>query len=1098
MQQGVSSLDVSVDLIILRSATLEERLVRPADYYCLDDNCDVAKQRYADLVRSLDIDADGQLDNYLQWSGYGSLRDLPLGEPRPGARPMVRSAWSRWLLDILEAHRDFSSATVARLDQCQVDDALLERLDPETGGLFLRIDRSRPQAAVQLHALSVALATRRLRERCGVAMEILEPLALQGLQEHLWRLLNRLVEPVLQRAWRLHCLSEGVPITAICMEKSPNESGAERTFLDWLLLADGYQQLLLSHASLARLVASAVQAWVDDCTEFIVRLGSDRHLIQDALLDGHSLDTVSQIEDGLSDPHCGGRSVKKLWLKNGRGLIYKPRDCGTLTSLQHLLAYVREHSDCSLRAVPPCLSREGYGWVAFVNRSDCASEAEIRIYYERAGELLALLYLLRTNDAHYENVIATAREPLLIDADTVLYPGFYNLAAIRSEVSAADVGLQYCELAIEESVVSSGLLPMWDEIQGLRDAGGFSDFYEASLNYPRRDHQSIPIRAYIREVCRGYRRLSLFFLGPHRQQLLGLLEVFESCITRPLYRSTRTYEILRNQLLKPSRMADGIARSIALERLKANHLREPVCPLAWQIVEEEIRQLHNDDIPAFFVGCADSVLRLPQGAALPLRSGLSIARRRIRDLTRSKIDQHLEQIRACCFFSHNGRPSGFARRPLTRQSPVSMPEDSVNEQLIEAATALAEQLTLRSHRSRRCGASWVGIHVLEQSGCLQLAHAGLSLYSGNAGLLLLYAACAALKLNLGVGPSVCDMVQMTVQPITDLLDQPACVVRFIEFAGLGGVSGIGSLIYSLTCSAGILQSEDLLRQAQSLAAALPIEMITASDCSDVMGGLAGLLLALLALYRQAGDGWVLELCRLCGDRLLANARPVEPGMVAWPSPSGKVLCGMSHGVAGIAMALAELSQVITDPAYCQMAMSAIAFENHCLDPASGHWLDLRGAQPAIMNSWCNGAPGIGLARLAMYRAFAVEPLLSDLDRAISLVQQDVDDSVDQLCCGLMGQGELLLTAGLWSGRQELVDQARELAIRVLDRSGKRRQFRLLQGLRPDLSMPGFFQGTAGIAYQLLRLSKPSVLPSILAFETSREWFSGSTAAALPG
>ena len=340
------------------------------------------------------------------------------------------------------------------------------------------------------------------------------------------------------------------------------------------------------------------------------------------------------------------------------------------------------------------------------------------------------------------------------------------------------------------------------------------------------------------------------------------------------------------------------------------------------------------------------------------------------------------------------------------------------------------------------------------------------------------------------------MVQMTVQPVSDLLDQPARVVRFIECAGLGGVSGIGSLIYSLTCSAGILQSEDLLRQAQSLAAALSVEMITASECSDVMAGLAGLLLALLALYRQAGDGWVLELCRLCGDRLLANAQPVEPGMVAWPSPSGKVLCGMSHGVAGIAMALAELSEVIADPGYCQMAMAAIAFENHCLYPASGHWLDLRGAQPAVMNSWCNGAPGIGLARLAMCRTHAFEPLLSDLERAIALVQQDGEDSVDQLCCGLMGQGELLLSAGLWLGRQELVSQARSLATRVLVRSGKRRQFRLLQGLRPDLSMPGFFQGTAGIAYQLLRLSIPSVLPSILAFETSRERFPGRKAAAL--
>lgn len=1082
MRNSSPVLEAFIDAIILRSWTLEERCKQSDLYFRVSDGCQVAMRRYADLKENLDIEADWQFKNYLRWSGYGDLRDLPLGDPRPGSRPLVRPSWASWLLFILQAHCKLSAAMASCSGVRSLDDVLLDCLDPETADLFLRIDRSRPQAAVELHALSVSLATLHLRERCGTSMALLESSALQGLQEHLWRLLNRLTESVFERAWKLHCFSESDSVVVTWPEGSLRATDAERTFLDWLLLGEGFQQLLLSHACLARVLACAIQSWVDDCADFIQRLDSDRHLIEETLLQGRCLNAVSRIEDGLSDSHGGARFVKKLSLKHGEVLIYKPRDCGALACLQQLLAYVRLHSSCSLHAVPPCLNRNGYGWVAFVDRSECTSEAEVRAYYERAGELLALLYLLRTNDAHYENVIATSKEPLLIDGDTILYPGFYDLTSTHLDAGPMGWSLQYCELAIEESVVSSGLLPMWDEINGLRDAGGFSDFFEAGLNFPTLKNKSAPIHGYVREVCKGYRRLCLFFAGSRRGELLKQLETFESCMTRPLYRSTRVYEVLRNQVLKPSRMIDGVARSVALERLKANHLRQPTCPLAWAIVEEEIRQLQNDDIPAFSVGCSSSVMHLPHGATLPLRSGLSIARERIRGLTHSRIQHHLEQIRASCFFSQKGQAKELAVRVLSRQVISQRIEVVGDTQLTDSATALIQKLTSRSCRSRLSGSSWVGIHVLEQSGCLQLAHAGLSLYDGNAGLLLLYAACAALKLDVGDGVSAMDMVRMTLQPISSLAEQPGYVARFAAHFGLGGVTGLGSIIYALSCSAQILRSDDLLNRAQALAAAISPAWITESSCSDVMAGLAGLLLSLLALYRCSGDERVLTLCRLCGDRLLTNAQPIQPGVLAWPNPSGRFLCGMSHGVAGIAMALSELSELLADPKYRQHAMAAIGFENQHIDSISGHWLDLRHEQPAVMNSWCNGAPGIGLARLIMLRLQFSEQLSCDLERAIGLVQRDCEDSLDQLCCGLMGHSELLLSAGLWFGRQDLIAEARTLAMSVVQHSGQRHQFRLLKGLRKDLSLPGFFQGTAGIAYELLRLANPRVLPSILALE----------------
>ncbi len=135
-----------------------------------------------------------------------------------------------------------------------------------------------------------------------------------------------------------------------------------------------------------------------------------------------------------------------------------------------------------------------------------------------------------------------------------------------------------------------------------------------------------------------------------------------------------------------------------------------------------------------------------------------------------------------------------------------------------------------------------------------------------------------------------------------------------------------------------------------------------------------------------------------------------------------------------------------------------------------------------MNSWCNGAPGIGLARLAMYKISPSPQLLEDIEQAIDLVLRDQITELDQLCCGALGHCELLLSAGLYFDRDEWVNAAQALAEASIKKASQGGGFRLLKTLPLHIPMPGFMQGDAGIAYQLLRISKPTVLPSILAME----------------
>jgi lantibiotic modifying enzyme len=77
----------------------------------------------------------------------------------------------------------------------------------------------------------------------------------------------------------------------------------------------------------------------------------------------------------------------------------------------------------------------------------------------------------------------------------------------------------------------------------------------------------------------------------------------------------------------------------------------------------------------------------------------------------------------------------------------------------------------------------------------------------------------------------------------------------------------------------------------------------------------------------------------------------------------------------------------------------------------------------------------------------------------------------------MGRVELLLSAGRALGRPELVRRARSAALRIAARARGAGAYRL-RWAAPH-GHASLFQGTAGVAYQLLRTWDPETFPSLL-------------------
>ena len=136
----------------------------------------------------------------------------------------------------------------------------------------------------------------------------------------------------------------------------------------------------------------------------------------------------------------------------------------------------------------------------------------------------------------------------------------------------------------------------------------------------------------------------------------------------------------------------------------------------------------------------------------------------------------------------------------------------------------------------------------------------------------------------------------------------------------------------------------------------------------MLGGAAGAILGLLALYHETADPTILEKAIACGQHLLSTQISIDGSPRAWKTTEEKPLTGFSHGAAGIAYALLRLYAVTGDLTYKKAASEGIAYECGVFSASVGNWPNLRSfseqiGQPDFMVSWCHGAPGIGLGRL---------------------------------------------------------------------------------------------------------------------------------------
>jgi lantibiotic modifying enzyme len=300
------------------------------------------------------------------------------------------------------------------------------------------------------------------------------------------------------------------------------------------------------------------------------------------------------------------------------------------------------------------------------------------------------------------------------------------------------------------------------------------------------------------------------------------------------------------------------------------------------------------------------------------------------------------------------------------------------------------------------------------------------------------------------------------------------------YAGLLGVAWA-------TARAASLLDDDELRGIARAAPELAAVRSTPDRRPDVTAGRAGAIIALLALAAEIGDARFVDDAVATGDELIATAAVTSYGW-SWRIPGrGRrhMLCGLSHGAAGLGWALLELFAATGAERFRHGAHEAFRYEHSWLDGRSGAWPDLRisgqrrsGRRPIpspAVGTWCHGEGGIALTRLRAIDVLDAEWCRSDAEIALEMTRHVLADTLADdirdlsLCHGAAGAADVLMCGAQALGGRwvQLADVAPELASLALERySAHGRDWPC--GAAAGTT-PGLFRGLSGIGWWFLRL-----------------------------
>lgn len=779
---------------------------------------------------------------------------------------------------------------------------------------------------------------------------------------------------------------------------------------------------------------------------------------------------ISDIELFLGDSHGKGKFVSKMTFEDGQALMYKPRSSQNERVFKNLIESLEMSGIDIYVRIPKSLEISGHSWCEYVSANDVTEEFDSGFYYDNMGKLLCVLYAIGASDIIPDNMMCIDGIPTLIDLECILKKNITNKK------------LSLFANYYDHSIINVGILPVW-RYSSMNERNAMSSILFRSIendHLPKRKDYFYEIslqtkRSLLKGFSECYSKLEELDLSYYDK-------CFENCNQRLIIHDTSLYSFLQRELLLP----DYLHGSKDIKSLINKSIPAAFSEYSSSFIDSILDQLLNYDIPSFYVDSNNNIID-GYGRFIVSMENLTTFKRTLSNKDKIVqcriIDSSIEQVlvennkqKVTKLINYDNLRLGHDKR--------SDNEDNCLKAAIKIADELfAQKLEIETE------VNWIAKGASRLDGRYQTDILDESLYSGTAGLALLYA-------QIGYKEDVLDYQQLSRKIFNNLIEQfykiNESVLRSMNYSVESTISyhNFPLCCLFLACHNTSLFScnydlaNDIIKFAHNNC------LHNINDCG-YLGGLAGYLDFLIELkkndFYNVSDTLILE-----AYEKLISREMVKGEISLWPqvefsggNTSSVALGGFSHGSSGIAYVLYKFSKLMNDDDAYARFIRTLNHDRTYFDKTTESWIDgRRNDNNQDMASWCHGAGGIGLSRaLLVKEGYNDDIIQEEMRYAVSIIKKHLGDN-QCVCHGDLGNLEILKILGEELNDVSISEYAdsciKTIALRVINDE------ELVYGDGSTFPTLGLFLGRSGIAYQLFRFAHWGRVPSILYlnFDTS--------------
>lgn len=872
----------------------------------------------------------------------------------------------------------------------------------------------------------------------------------------------------------------------ILLGKTSNER--YEYYTNFLLKDDVYRsKLYKKYKYLIRLLEELSGNFVRYVEEILINTEKYLTEIEKTINESNAVGKLDIIEISKGDTHFKGKSVAKLVFENGQVLFYKPRDCKIDCGYQKILDLLNQCNVLENRKfrLLKIYSTTECAWFENISHDACENRKQIVDYYIKLGGIMAIMYFFGASDLHYENVIASKDDPMIIDLESIFgshlkqnlndeKSGFYKAVNVlrdsvmstgilpnRLRVGESKDGFDASGLNHEEKQVSpvKSMMVMNDKTDEIKLKMG-NTYLDGAENTPKFYNENVNVKEYLDDLINGFEMVYMWVINNKQKFVETVEREFGDTRIRVVLKPTFLYAQISLFSKHPYFMTSKSAHEMFVARIGIYSENN-------DITKSEIRTLNRGEIPYFYIKFESESLfddshneLKTKLVASPLeKTTCKIKQASVKDLELQK------KIIKMSFFHVESSDLRTNVRFMKSGKKID------SSKYIQVAKKIGDWLCANAiegiNEMNQSDAVWIGSDIAKADvNDWAPEVSDLELYNGNAGV-------ALFLLYLGKATNNKKYIEMAVKATNIII----CVIEngtlnYNEL--LGAFNGIGSYIYIIGKLYKETNDKHYLKVLDKALDLIP-EKINESEEADLVAGTCGMLATLISVINEIDEVELQQKIKPILNQIyikLEQAFDKHDSIVSYS--------GFAHGVAGCIAYLYKLYMIEKDSKVYGLFKKMLDYERKVFfDNQRKVWITKLGEEK-YSKAWCHGFPGILLEKVILKSCgYSDDYLDAEIELAINKTIDECIGNNVVYCHGDIGNLDILLYASQVLEDSVLNDQCRETYDTLFELIIKK------QWNADDFAFSkcvGLMMGMAGIGMSLLRFDQNIEVDNLLALE----------------